>query len=152
MAASKSPPMVFVSGSPTRQRYFHVISCPFLFHFPDLLGQGELKKVNNDSMILKFFTSKNCHHDRKEGPTFNIHPNVVKESNESKWRKMISNFKSISSPTFGTSIGRTCSNSNLCFAQKSRKQFIIENCIFDSPHVCSDKLRFPTWLPTRPQW
>ena len=60
--------VMFVSGNPTRQMSFHVLSFSILS--VSLLGKVRWKSMDNDSMILKLFTSKIFRHGRK-GP--NIH-------------------------------------------------------------------------------
>ena len=98
--------VVQITSNGARERYFHVISCPCLFCFSDLLVQGEIKKkVNSDSMILNLLTSR---------------------------VKMISNPFQIP-PTFVTSVtsigGWSFDNSNLCVIRRSQRHRFFP-CLF----------------------
>ena len=147
VAASKSPPMLWCSSLGTLHVKCPFTSFPFLsFLFP-CLGKVRLKTMNNDSMILKLFTSKTFRHGRK-GP--NIH-NKPKYCHCQKTSNPFSNQANIficsiyfesHSPLWSlwpASVRPTAT-------QISALHEDHKNSIADSSHVCSDKLRFPTPL------
>ena len=118
----------FPQSMATQPRSLH---CPYHHHWA-------WRRPNH----LQWCSSLGALHVKGTFMSFTQMLSLSKSQNMSK-RYRISNPFQVP-PTFVGSIGRSFGNSNVCVARRSRKKIIIENCIVDSSHACSDKLRFPT--------